>query len=137
MQEAADAAASEVEALCKQIADAEEAAIQEKETAASAVEAMRSLQEKTAADAVSVQQKLESEFIAQCDKVQELQKSLEEAQQQLEARGGDVSVAEKAIADREAALEGMSHNRVPHSLCDSYAVVMCIYISDTYMVSPI
>lgn len=96
-------AALEVESLRQKIAAAEEAASQQKATA----EEMRATQEKAAADALSVQQKLESEFMSQCDKVQELQKSLEEAREQLDARGGDVSAAQQAIKDREATLEGM------------------------------
>lgn len=108
MQEAADAAAAEVEMLRNQIAVAQEAAAQQKATAEAEAEEMRVVQVKTAADAASVQQKLETEFMEQCDKVQEVQKALDEARQQLEARGGDVSVAQQAIADREAALAGLS-----------------------------
>ena len=106
MQEAAEAAAAEVDVLLKQIAAAGEAATQQKEAAEADATEMRSLQEKTAADAASVQQKLESEFMAQCDKAQELQIALDEARQLLEARGGDISVAQKTIADRESALAG-------------------------------
>lgn len=98
-------AASLAEELKGQLENAKQAVKEAEAQVASQVAAAAAAASAAAAELAQAQASMQSET----ERVREIQGRLDSAQAQLQARGGDISVANETIRLREAALDGMSH----------------------------